>query len=149
MSRAKAKGVLGKILVAALVIGQSGAASAQSLSCPAPQTSMLELELMFGRNIGGKPGVSEAQWREFLAREVTPRFPQGLTVFDATGQWRDEKTKHLVRERSKIVRIILPADAQADDKVEVIAAAYIKLFKQDSVGIVRRPACVYFKPKAL
>jgi len=34
-----------------------------------------------------------------------------------------------------------------DDKIEAIAAAYIKLFKQDSVGIVRRPACVYFKPK--
>jgi hypothetical protein len=102
---------------------------------------------MFGRNIGGKPGVSEAQWRAFLAREVTPRFPDGLTVFEAAGQWRDEKTKALVRERSKVVRIILPADAAADEKIAAIADAYIKQFKQDSVGIVRRPACVHFKPK--
>ena len=91
--------------------------------------------------------MSEAQWRAFLAREVTPRFPEGLSVFDATGQWRDAKTKALVRERSKIVRVLLPADAAADEKIEEIAAAYIKRFKQDSVGIVRRPACVHFKPR--
>ena len=53
-----------------------------------------------------------------------------------------------MRERSKIVRIVRPADAAADEKIEEIAAAYLKQFKQDSVGIVRRPACVHFKPKA-
>ena len=136
-----------RLLIGALLSLHSGIVSAQGLSCPTPQNSMLEVELMFGRNIGGKPGVSEAQWRAFLAREVTPRFPDGLTVYEATGQWRDAKTKALVRERSKIVRIVLPADAQADAKIEAIADAYIKRFKQDSVGIVRRPACVHFKPK--
>ena len=109
---------------------------------------MIEVELLFGRNIGGRLGVTEAQWRAFLAREVTPRFPEGLTVYEAAGQWRDEKTRALVRERSKIVRIIMAADAQANDKIEAIAAAYIKKFRQDSVGIVTRPACVYFKSKS-
>lgn len=129
-------------------VAQASAVSAQGFSCPAPQNSMLEVEMLFGRNIGGRLGVTDAQWRAFLAREVTPRFPAGLTVYDATGQWRDEKTKALVREPSKIVRVILAQDAQADDKIDAIAAAYIKRFRQDSVGIVRRPACVYFKPKS-
>lgn len=33
--------------------------------------------------------VSDEDWRAFLAAEVTPRFPDGLTVIDAAGQWRD------------------------------------------------------------
>lgn len=137
-----------RLVLGALLLAQAGAASAQGISCPAPQNSMVEVELLFGRNIGGRLGVSDTQWRAFLAREVTPRFPNGLTVTDATGQWRDEKTKALVREPSKIVRIIMAADAQAHDKIDAIASAYIKRFRQDSVGIVTRPACVYFKPKS-
>jgi hypothetical protein len=133
-----------RIFFAALVVAQASVASAQSLSCTVPQKPMVEVDMMFGRNIGGKLGVTEALWRAFLAREVTPRFPDGLTVFDTTGQWRDAKTKAVIREPSRIVRIIMPADAQANEKIGAIAAAYKLQFRQDSVGIVTRPACVSF-----
>ena len=133
-----------RLLAAALLLAQSGLAAAQGLSCAAPQKPMMEVELLFGRNIGGKLGVSEAQWRAFLAREVSPRFPDGLTVFDTLGQWRDAKTKALVREPSKIVRIILPADAPAREKIDAIASAYKQQFRQDAVGVLTRPACVSF-----
>lgn len=136
--------MLPRLVFGALLLLQTGVASAQGLSCPAPQNAMVEVELLFGRNIGGKPGVSEAQWRAFLAREVTPRFPDGLSVFEAAGQWRNEKSKALIREHSKIVRIVTAADAKADEKIEAVAAVCIKQFGQDSVGIVRGPACVYF-----
>lgn len=132
------------ILVAAFILTQTGGSFAQPLSCNLPQKPMVEVELMFGRNIGGKLGVTEALWSKFLAREVTPRFPDGLTVFDTSGQWRDAKKKTVVREPSKIVRIIVPADAQANEKIEAIAAAYKKQFRQDSVGVLTRPACVSF-----
>ena len=138
---------LARITLVTLLLAPADVVSAQGVSCPAPQNPRVEVELLFGRNIGGRLGVSEAQWRSFVAREITPRFPEGLTVLEATGQWRDARTAALVREPSKIVRIIVPADAAADEKVEAIAAAYIKRFRQESVGIVRRPACVYFKPK--
>ena len=105
---------------------------------------MMEVELLFGRNIGGRLGVSEAQWRAFLSREVSPRFPDGLTVFDTLGQWRDARTKALVREQAKIVRVILPVDAPAREKIDAIAAAYKQQFRQDAVGVVMRPACVSF-----
>jgi hypothetical protein len=130
--------------VAALLCVLAGAASAQGLSCSAPQKPMVEVELLFGRNIGGRLGVTEARWRAFLVREVTPRFPDGLTVFDTYGQWRDAKKRTVVREPSKIVRIIMPADAQASDKIEAIAATYKKQFRQDSVGVLTRPACASF-----
>jgi len=105
---------------------------------------MMEVELMFGRNIGGRLGVTETRWRAFLAREVTPRFPEGLTVFDTAGQWRDARTKKVVREPGKIVRVIVTEDAQAKEKIDAIASAYKQQFRQDSVGVLMRPACVSF-----
>ena len=116
-----------------------GGASAQTLSCSAPQKPMLDVEFLLGR---GK--ASDARWRQFLAREVTPRFPDGLTVYETTGQWRDPQRKLVVRERSRVLRLIIAADEPANDKIAAVAAAYKKQFGQKSVGIVARPACVSF-----
>lgn len=133
-----------RLSVIAALLAPANMALAQNISCTLPQKPMMEVELLFGRNIGGKLGVSETQWRAFLSREVSPRFPDGLTVFDTLGQWRDAKTKALVREPSKIVRVILPADVPAREKIDAIAAAYKQQFRQDAVGVVMRPACVSF-----
>ena len=49
-------------------------------------TSYMRTTLYFGLN--RKAGnISESQWKSFLRDEVTPRFPQGLTVWQAGGQW--------------------------------------------------------------
>ena len=125
--------------IALLSCVSSGAVSAQGLACNAPHQPMMEIELLLGRG-----GRSEARWRQFLAREVTPRFPDGLTVYDTYGQWRDPKRNVIVRERSRVMRIIVPADAPAQDKIMALTEAYKKQFSQKSVGIVTRPACVSF-----
>jgi hypothetical protein len=119
-------------------------ATAQTLACAAPQKPMLEVELMFGRHIGGRLGVTESRWARFLAREVTARFPDGLTVLDAAGQWRDARTKAIVREPSKLVRLVVPADVRTTEKIGEIVAAYKKQFRQDAVGVLTRPACASF-----
>ena len=105
---------------------------------------MLEIDLMFGRNIGGEVGVSEEQWTDFVAGEITPRFPQGLSVDDALGQWRDRDTSAVVKEPSKDVTIIAPQDAEVKGKIDAIVTAYKERFQQQSVGVVMRPACVSF-----
>ena len=117
-------------------------AAAQDLACRAAQKPMVVIDLMFGRNIGGRLGVTEARWSRFLADEITPRFPDGLTVVDASGQWRAPGARRIVRERSKLVIIVAAADAQ--DKVDAIVDAYKRKFRQQSVGVVVRPACVSF-----
>ena len=124
---------------AAWLAALSGAAPAQILPCTPPQKSMLDVEFLLGRG-----NASDVRWRQFLAREVTPRFPDGLTVYETTGQWRDPERKLVIRERSRVLRIIVAADQPANDKVAAIAAAYKKQFGQKSVGIVTRPACVSF-----
>ena len=121
-----------------LLLAQMPAASAQ-LPCAPPQKPMLDVELLLGR---GK--ASDTRWREFLAREVTPRFPDGLTVYETTGQWRDPVTQKIAREKSRVLRIIVPADAPTQDKIAAVTEAYKKQFRQKSVGIVTRPACVSF-----
>src|ERR1051325_3586741 len=57
-------------------------------------------ELFFGRNIGDSFGVDDAAWQDFLAREVTPRFPDGLSVFDVYRQYRGQGGA-FVREPTK------------------------------------------------
>jgi len=127
-----------RLAIAAIVMCHAGPAAAQGVTCTAPQTAMLDVELLLGRKGG------DARWRAFLAREVTPRFPDGLTVYETTGQWRDPARNLILRERSRVLRIIVPADAAPHGKVEAVAEAYKKQFQQKSVGIVMRPACVSF-----
>ena len=105
---------------------------------------MLEIDLLFGRNIGGALGVSEDEWTDFVAKEISPRFPQGLSVDDAVGQWRDRDTNAIVKEPSKDVQIIVPQDAEVKGKIDAIVTAYKERFRQQSVGVVMRPACVSF-----
>jgi hypothetical protein len=99
---------------------------------------------MFGRNIGARIGVGESQWGRFVDRVITPRFPDGLTVSNATGQWRDRKSGKIMREPSKIVQIVLPGQAEDLARLDEIAEAYKRRFRQQSVGVIVRPGCVSF-----
>jgi hypothetical protein len=67
-----------------------------------------------------------------------------LTVYETYGQWRDPKRNVIVRERSRVMRIIVAADAPVREKIEAVTEAYKRQFSQQSVGIVTRPACVSF-----
>jgi len=115
------------------------------LPCHGAQRSAAVADLLFGHNIGERRGVSEAAWRQFLAVEVTPRFPDGLTVVHATGQWRDTNTKRIVREPSSVVTVILRDRIADEAKIDAIVASYKRRFRQQAVGVVIRPACVAFQ----
>jgi hypothetical protein len=127
-----------------LIVALAGSAHAQLVDCLGGQRPSQVAELMFGRNIGGRLGVNEADWSRFVDREIITRFPKGLTVFNAAGQWRDEATQKIVREPSKIVQIVLPGQAGDIVQLNEIVAAYKRRFKQQSVGMIVRPACVSF-----
>ncbi|GIK79547.1 MAG: DUF3574 domain-containing protein [Alphaproteobacteria bacterium] len=115
------------------------------LACRTDQKSTAVVELMFGRKIGKRIGVNEAAWMRFVDRELTPRFPNGLTIVDAAGQWLDPVRKRVVREPSKIVTIVI-GDPEADRvKIDTVTEAYKKRFRQQAVGVIVRPACVSFQ----
>lgn len=127
-----------------LAIVTAGASADPALTCFGSQQAKMVAELVFGRDIGNRVGVSETAWARFVARELTPRFPNGLTITDAIGQWRDPANGRIVREPSKRVEIVLPGNADDGAKLDDIAAAYKRIFDQQSVGIIVRPACVSF-----
>ena len=77
-------------------------AEADTLACPAGTALFTEYRLFFGRSRGNVEAASDAAWQAFLANEVTPRFPDGLTVLHARGQWRNAMGP-VVRERSKVM----------------------------------------------
>jgi hypothetical protein len=117
---------------------------AQTLQCHGAQQARQVAELMFGRDIGHRIGVSESAWVRFVAREMTPRFPDGLTITEATGQWRDRDSGAIVREPAKRVEIVLPGHADDEARLDAIVAAYKRQFHQHSVGLILHDACVSF-----
>jgi hypothetical protein len=133
----------GWLAILLLSVGIS-AARAQAPECQAGLKPQAVAELLFGRNIGDKLGVSEARFARFVDREISPRFPDGLTILDAKGEWRDANRGVTVHEPSKMVEIVLPGKADDLDALNKIAAAYKSAFHQQSVGIVVRSACVAF-----
>ena len=133
---------LGFTLVIATAIG-AGAQTATP-SCHGTQQPKMVAELMFGRDIGDGGGVSESEWQLFVTRELVSRFPDGLTIIDAIGQWRDRDSGRIVREPSKHVEIVLPGNQDDDARLDAVVDAYKRAFRQHSVGVIVRPACVAF-----
>jgi len=82
----------------------------------------------------GSASVTDAEWQQFLADEITTRFPSGLTTWEASGQWRDEHNV-IERERTHIVQI---AHGSGDEgKIATIISLYKKQFAQEAVFRVR------------
>jgi hypothetical protein len=112
--------------------------------CPAPSRPFTQVDLYFGRDIAGIGEVSDAQWARFLDEEVTPRFPAGLTVVDARGQYRDAATGRLARERSKRLVLLIDDMPASRPKLDAVATAYKQRFRQQSVLRVDTPVCAAF-----
>jgi hypothetical protein len=89
-------------------------------------------------------GISEARWREFLDREVTPRFPDGLSVLDIYGQWQGKNQAAPERLHTKCLVIDYPDTQPNRDKIEAIRAAWKKITGDQSVMRVTVPADVSF-----
>ncbi len=112
-------------------------------ACPSGLQAKTTADLYFGRNIGAAPGVSDADWARFVDEEITPRFPNGLSVSDIAGQWRGADGA-IVREPSKGVMIVLSGEADEDARLDAVRDAYRARFRQESVMLVQRQACVGF-----
>jgi hypothetical protein len=106
----------------------------------------LRSELYFGIGQADDPegGLREIQWQAFVDKEVTPRFPDGLTVFDAYGQWRPRGSVVPSRLRSKVL-VILYEDTEANRAaIDAIRVAYKSGRHEQSVLLVTEPVEVSF-----
>ena len=87
--------------------------------------------------------VTSEQWSEFLEKSVTPRFPQGLSVTEARGQWQMQSGS-IERETSYVVQLLHPDTPQSDAAVRDIARTYKQQFQQEAVLRTRAHVCTAF-----
>ena len=115
-------------------------------SCPEGMEPHTEFTFYFGQEQGDGSQVSDAEWQSFLSEVVTPRFPDGLTVFDARGQWLDTDADRLYRESTKVLNILVPAASTeaAKDALDEIADDYVERFDQQVVFKTSRASCAGF-----
>ena len=123
-----------------------GPEATKPYACLLPsERRMLVAELFFGRDKGGRRVVSDAEWADFLAAAVTPQFPDGLTVFDGYGQWRNPATGVIGRSPAvKIVLIAVPRSPGLAARLAAVIDAYKARFRQQSVGLITRDSCAAF-----
>lgn len=104
-------------------------------------------ELFFGTSRPAAEPISDQEFTAFVDAEVTPLFPDGLTVLPGTGQFRGADGR-LVREGSKVLVLIYPrkTDPENGTKIDRLRELYKQKFAQESVLRVddQDPSCVSF-----
>jgi hypothetical protein len=93
----------------------------------------------------GKPdgAVTDEQFQAFVDDQVTPRFPDGLTRFQAQGQWKNASGQ-IIRERSVVIELAFKDSAENQQKIRDIVAEYCHRFTQESVMVVEAAPSVRF-----
>ena len=109
-------------------------------SCPAPLKPAVEVDLFFGGDAGQGRAVSDAEWVAFMAEEVTPRFPDGLSVIDVAGQYR-EPSGRMVRERTKLIVVVVFDSPAHLSRVQAVIDAYNRRHNQNSVFRTEHAVC--------
>jgi hypothetical protein len=90
-------------------------------------------ELYFGTNRSDSEPVTESEFSDFVEREVTERFPDGLTLLTGYGQFR-ASSGTIIREKSFLLILFYPPQQQdANKKIQEIRDRYRTAFKQESV----------------
>jgi hypothetical protein len=101
------------------------------IECGGSSAPQVRTTLYFGL-ARPKGSVTELEWQIFLRDEVTARFPEGLTVWEAEGQWRSAAGS-IDHEQSKVLLLVHPDTFEARQKVMAVIGAYRKTFEQESV----------------
>jgi hypothetical protein len=129
--------------IVALALLLSSCATAPALRCTAGQQAMIRESLYFGTAMP-QGSVSPDAWQRFLADAVTPRFPDGFTVWPASGQWRGADGV-IARESSYVLEILYDGSAEQRAAVDAIVRDYRERFQQEAVLRTSLPLCASFQ----
>lgn len=126
--------------IAALPVLAALAACGSIHPCPSGQQAAVQESLYFGTD---KPAgrVSPEDWAQFLGESVTPRFPEGLTAWQASGQWRSASGA-VIREPSYVLSLVHPPSGAAERAIRELVASYKARFQQEAVLRVKTNVCI-------
>lgn len=118
----------------------SGCSTLWAPACaPGERLSIAEV-VYFGAN---KPAgvVSSEEWSTFLREVVTPKFPGGLSAWQASGQWRGGNGK-LIKESTFVLSLVHAREPSFEASVRAIISEYKARFQQEAVLRVKSQACI-------
>ena len=84
--------------------------------------------------------VTPEEWTQFLSETVTPRFPDGLSSWQASGQWRSASGQ-IIREPSYVLSLVHSDDVVPNKAVQEIITSYKRRFQQEAVLRVKTTVC--------
>ncbi|MEN0617469.1 DUF3574 domain-containing protein [Klebsiella indica] len=134
--------VLAGILSGCVAPAAKTSSIADTSACPA-ENSMIQTTLYFGLSRPAGKDITAQEWQQFVDRDVTPRFRDGLTVFDARGQWLGHDGA-VAREQSRALMLIHGKEDKSEEGIEALRTIYKSRFAQESVMRVDQPVCVHF-----
>jgi hypothetical protein len=109
--------------------------------CPeGSQAAVLE-QLWLGSSRAHGPEVTAQEWSAFVREEIAPRLPQGFTVLEAQGQWRNADGS-VAQERTHVLQLLHPDDAGSAAELHQIAGRYRARFDQEAVLHSGQAACM-------
>src|SRR4029453_14685383 len=114
---------------------ESTAAEGTSVSIAlVPGTWFTRTELFFGSVKPDGSVVSEDTFLGFLTAEITPRFPNGLTLLTGLGQFLTAQGV-MHQEPSRLLILLYPVEDERDssEKIEQIRGQYNGIFNQGVV----------------
>ncbi|HEY1579669.1 MAG TPA: DUF3574 domain-containing protein [Terracidiphilus sp.] len=115
-------------------------------SHPGVTRGWVDTKLYFGLGPADQPekGIGEADWRTFLDKEVSSRFPAGFSVLDVYGQWQGKNEPAPSRLRSKMLIVDYQDTEENRAKVDAIRAAWKQKTGDQSVLRITEPVDVSF-----
>lgn len=137
-TRRTARRRLAACLAAALMLAPLAiaprSADAQGTVVPA-----VESRLYFGMSSEDGSGVSEQEFATFLRDEVTPRFPDGLTLVSVYGQSSGSTAPNVIQERTKLLILVHEDTPEAAAKLAELKEIYRERYGQIGVFHTRSP----------
>jgi hypothetical protein len=133
------------VCIGAVITALSGCAGPSAQSCaPGFGSPVLVFDLFFGEAISGRGDLTDREWLQFLDDTIVVNLPDGFTVFDAAGGWRDPATHRSTREATKVLLAALPDMPASIEAIDRIRSVYQLRFRQQIVGMTVERACGSF-----
>lgn len=113
-------------------------------SAPCQGQDWVETTFYLGRSVSTPTDATKKTWKKFVSAEVTSRFPDGFTIFDARGAWRNRMFDTTIYEHTKVLVILHDGTDQSKTKIGALAHAYRTTFNQEAVLAGETKSCVTF-----
>jgi hypothetical protein len=126
-----------------LLLSGCGAAQCQ----PGAGHAMRIFNLYFGRSVASRGAITDAEWRDFRDHVVTPALPNGYTLLDGEGAWRNPRSNVTISEATKILVVAMPDTPESLSVINGIRGSWQHRFHQYVVGMTVQAGCGSFLPE--